>query len=152
MKITLTGTGTLKGTGTLRGTGWHSYLVEKVVELGDRFDPETVTHLVSTYGTGYPRILAYVEDDPYLAQPLVPGLPYLKAEVRHAVRHEMALSLEDVLGRRTHVMDQVRDNGLGVAREVAAHIGAELGWSETDQVEQVKRYRGVVEQARRWRS
>jgi glycerol-3-phosphate dehydrogenase len=136
---------------TLRGTGWHSYLVERVVELGDRFDPETVAHLVSTYGTGYPQVLAYVEDDPYLAQPLVPGLPYLKAEVRHAVRHEMAISLEDVLARRTHVTDQVRDNGLGVATEVAALMGADLGWSEAEQTEQVRDYRGAVEQARRWR-
>ena len=34
-------------------------------------------------------------------EPLVPGLPYLRAEAIHAVRAEMATTLDDVLSRRT---------------------------------------------------
>jgi glycerol-3-phosphate dehydrogenase len=130
---------------------WYTYLAEKVGELGDRFSPETVTHLISTYGTGYSEVLALAEGDARLTEPLIPSLPYLKAEVIHAVRHEMALTLEDVLGRRTHVLDQVRDNGLEVAPQVAALMGAELGWSEEEHARQVEDYQGAVEKARRWR-
>jgi glycerol-3-phosphate dehydrogenase len=121
---------------------WYTYLVSQVVELGERLDPETVTHLVSTYGTRYGR----------LAEPLLPGLPYRKAEVTHAVRHEMAVSLEDVLARRTHILDQDMDQGLGMAAEVAALMGSELGWSEQEQDQQLETYRQVVMQTRRWRS
>jgi glycerol-3-phosphate dehydrogenase len=131
---------------------WYTYLADKVVELSGRLSPETVTHLISTYGTGYAEVLTHAESDQHLTDPLVPDLPYLKAEVIHAVRHEMALTLEDVLNRRAHVLDQVRDNGLDVAPEVAALMGAELGWSEQEQAEQVAHYQQIVEKARRWRS
>jgi glycerol-3-phosphate dehydrogenase len=123
-----------------------------VAELGDRLRPETIGHLISTYGTTYSQVLAPAEDDAHLAEPLVPGLPNLKAEVVHAVRHEMALTLEDVLGRRTHILDQVRDNGQGVAPEVAVLMGAELGWSEQESARQVTQYQQAVEKTRRWRN
>jgi glycerol-3-phosphate dehydrogenase len=130
---------------------WYTYQAEKVVELSDRLSPETVTHLISTYGTAYAQVLAHAGGDERLTAPLVPGLPYLKAEVAHAVRHEMALTLEDTLTRRTHVLDQVWDNGLDVAPEVAALMGAELGWSEEERARQIEGYRRKVEQTRRWR-
>ena len=131
---------------------WYTYQVDKVLELGDRYGTETVTHLISTYGTGHAQVLALTEDDVRLAELLVPGLPYLKAEVVHAVRHEMALALEDVLGRRTHILDQMRDNGLEVAPEVAELMGAELGWADAERARQVAHYQGVVEQTRHWRT
>lgn len=131
---------------------WHAYLADVVVNLGDQLGPETVAHLVSTYGTRFPEVLACAKGDECLVQPLLPGLPYLKAEVLYAICHEMAVCLEDVLARRTHLLDQDRDQGLGVAAEVAALMGAELGWSEQEQTRQVENYRQVVAQTRRWRN
>jgi len=129
---------------------WHSYLAGRVVEFGGRLAPETVVHLVSAYGTGYSQVLAQADEAEHLTEPVVPGLPYLKAEVLHAVRYEMALTLEDVLARRTHILDQDRQQGLNAAAEVAALMGAELDWSEEEQARQVAQYRQVVEQTRRW--
>jgi glycerol-3-phosphate dehydrogenase len=131
---------------------WHGYLARQVVELEERFSPETISHLVDAYGTGYADVLAHAEGDKRLYEPLIAGLPYLKVEVVHAVRHEMALTLEDALGRRTHILDQDRDQGLKIAAEVAALMGAELGWSDREQARQVDHYQQVVEQTRRWRS
>jgi glycerol-3-phosphate dehydrogenase len=131
---------------------WHLYLAERVLALSDRFAPDTVIQLVSAYGARYPDALAPIGEDECLAQPLLPGLPYLKAEVLHAVRREMAITLEDVLNRRTHVLDQDWDQGLTVADEVAALMGAELGWPAAERARQVEDYRRVVEQTRRWRS
>ena len=50
----------------------------------------------------------------------MPGLPYLRAEAVHAVRHEMATTLDDVLARRTraHLFD--RAASLAAAPAVAA--------------------------------
>ena len=131
---------------------WYTYLASRVVELGGHLSPETIIHLISTYGTGYADVLAHAEEDERLAEPLLPNLPYLKAEVVHAARCEMAITLEDVLARRTHVLDQERDQGLGVAAEVAVLMGAELDWSDQEQARQVEHYRQVVTQTRRWRS
>jgi glycerol-3-phosphate dehydrogenase len=63
-----------------------------------------------------------------LAQPIVPGLPDLLAEVVLAARSEQARSIGDVLLRRTRL-------GLLAARElpverVADVLARELGWSE----------------------
>ncbi len=130
---------------------WYSYVARRVVELSERLSPETITHLVSAYGTGYIDVLAQAESSDHLAGPLIAGLPYLRAEALHAVRHEMAVTLEDVLSRRTHVLDQTRDQGLEVAAEVAALMATDLGWSDQEQVRQVDLYRQVVAQTRRWR-
>ncbi len=129
---------------------WYSYLVRRVVELSSYLSPETITHLVSTYGTGYTEVLAQAENSDHLAQPLVTGLPYLKATVVHAVQHEMAVTLEDVLSRRTHILDQTRDQGLDVAAEVTALMATQLDWSDQEQARQVDLYRQVVMQTRRW--
>jgi glycerol-3-phosphate dehydrogenase len=129
---------------------WYSYVARRVVKLSDRLSPETIVHLVSAYGTGYTDVLAQVESGEHLAEPLIAGLPYLKAEVVHAVQHEMAVTLEDVLSRRTHILDQTRDQGLDVAAEVAALMATQLGWSDQEQARQVDLYRQVVAQTRRW--
>ena len=54
------------------------------------------------------EVEALVAADPSLGEPLVPGLPYLRAEAVYAVRHEMATTLDDVLLRRTraHLLDR----------------------------------------------
>lgn len=75
---------------------------------------------------------------------LVPDLPYLEAEVRWAVRHEMAVSLDDVLSRRLRVA--VRHAGAGgAAIERAADLMAEeLHWDGAARTRQVADYRRAV--------
>lgn len=76
--------------------------------------------------------------------PLVPGLPYLVGEVRWAVRHEMACTLDDLLSRRLRV--SVRDaaaGGAAIAR-AAAIMADELGWDGATTRAQVDAYRRAV--------
>ena len=88
--------------------------------------------------------------DPALARPLLDGLPYVWAEVPHAVGGEMALTLEDVLRRRLHVFYEARDGGLEIAAEVAARMAAlpGLGWDAAETGRQVEAYRAAVEATR----
>ena len=58
-------------------------------------------HLARRYGSLAAEILELADSDPDLAAPLVPGLPYRRAEAVYAVREEMATTLDDVLSRRT---------------------------------------------------
>ena len=62
---------------------------------------------------------ALIAVDPSLAEPLVEGLPYVRAEAVHAVRHEMATTLDDVLARRTRVDFHDRAVCLGRRAEIA---------------------------------
>ena len=68
-----------------------------------------------------------------LLRPLVPGRPFLEAEVAWAARHELALSLDDVLARRTRLAQELPDRGAAIAPRVAEILGAELGWDEARQ-------------------
>jgi glycerol-3-phosphate dehydrogenase len=108
----------------------------------------TSTHLADRYGSEARVLTALVEADPSLGEPLVPGLPYLRAEVIYAARHEMARSVDDVLSRRTRARLQARDASAAAAPDVAALLAAELGWSKTEAARQVAAYTALVEAER----
>jgi glycerol-3-phosphate dehydrogenase len=61
---------------------------------------------------------------------LVPALPYVRAEVVHAVRHEWAATLADVLVRRLPIAYETRDAGRAAARVAAPLVARELGWDD----------------------
>ncbi|MBW7935467.1 MAG: glycerol-3-phosphate dehydrogenase/oxidase, partial [Gemmatimonadaceae bacterium] len=86
--------------------------------------------LVYAYGSAWTRVWARVERDDALARRLVADLPYIEAEVVHAVEDEYACTLADVLVRRVHVAFETRDHGRGVAPRVAALMAPSLGWTD----------------------
>ncbi len=110
----------------------------------DTNEPSRHEHLAGRYGTEAALIDALVDDEPHLGEALVPGLPYLKAEAVHAVRHEMARTLDDVLTRRTRARLLARDDSAAAADDVARLVGHELGWDDAEQARQVKEYRAAV--------
>jgi glycerol-3-phosphate dehydrogenase len=71
-------------------------------------------------------------DDPALAEPLVEGEPYLRAEIVHAGTHEAALAVEDVLIRRTRIALETRDGAKSAAVDAAELLGRALGWSPAE--------------------
>ncbi len=77
-------------------------------------------------------MIAMTEADPELARPLVPGLPYLRAEAVYAARYEMARTLDDVLARRTRAAFLSCHDAAAAATAVARLIAPELGWSPAE--------------------
>ncbi|MDO8484377.1 MAG: glycerol-3-phosphate dehydrogenase/oxidase [Candidatus Limnocylindrales bacterium] len=101
--------------------------------------PTAPTQLVARHGTEAPAIVALgAELD--LLRPLVPGRVFLEAEVAWAARQESALSLDDVLARRTRLAPELPDRGASIAPRVATILGAELGWGEARQALEVQNY------------
>jgi len=98
-------------------------------------------HLDDRYGSLRGVVEGLLEEDPSLAAPLVPGLPYLRAEAVHAVRHEMARTLDDVLSRRTRARLLDRTATLAAAPDVARLLAAELGWDDAETARQVAAFR-----------
>ena len=93
------------------------------------------------YGAAADEVRALTAFDATLAEPLVPGLPYLRAEAVYAVRSEMATTLDDVLCRRTraHLFD--RRACLTAAPAVTELLAGELGWSDEEAARQLADYR-----------
>jgi glycerol-3-phosphate dehydrogenase len=123
------------------------------IPLGQAIDPEELPRvegvpeesyqaLAYRYGDAAHQVLALAAESnpahPELAQPIVPGLPDLLAEVVLAARNEQARSIGDVLLRRTRL-------GLLAARElpverVADVLARELGWSEDGRGQELRRF------------
>jgi glycerol-3-phosphate dehydrogenase len=111
-------------------------------------EPSLHEHLAGRYGTEAALVLELVETDPTLGEKLVPGLPYVRAEAVHAVRHEMARTLDDVLSRRTRARLLARDASAASAGDVAHLLAPELGWDDVEIERQVASYRALIEAER----
>ncbi|MCC6992816.1 MAG: FAD-dependent oxidoreductase, partial [Acidobacteria bacterium] len=89
--------------------------------------PETRERLARTYGSHWTEVAALIAAEPALAAPLSPACPVTGAEVLHAVRHECAASLGDVLLRRTGAGAAGHPGGPAVTA-AAQVVARELGW------------------------
>jgi glycerol-3-phosphate dehydrogenase len=98
---------------------------------GSGLDEPVFTALVGRHGDETPAVLALADGRPELLEPLVPGLPHLKAEALWAARHEMACTLDDVLSRRTRALLRRARSAADVAGDVGALVGTE--WSRTSE-------------------
>jgi glycerol-3-phosphate dehydrogenase len=99
---------------------------------------ESYAALAGRYGYAAREVLTLAAERGELAQPIVPGLPDLLAEVALAARREQARSIGDVLLRRTRL-------GLLAARElpverVADVLARELAWSPERTAREIERF------------
>jgi glycerol-3-phosphate dehydrogenase len=142
------------GAGIVHVTGGklttYRAMAAEIVDLVQRSLGVTVararTEVVELPGADRPtEILKLQGQDPALAKPLVPGLPYTGAHLVYAARKELARSLSDVLIRRTHLPFETRDHGASVSARAAELIGPVLGWGEAEKSARVREYREDVE-------
>jgi glycerol-3-phosphate dehydrogenase len=118
---------------------------ERGLELG--ISPESVDHLLRHYGTEAAGIFNLGGADRGLLRRLLEPHPAIEAEVIHAVRRELAQTVEDVLVRRFHLYYEDSDRGAPAARRVAELMGEELGWDAARIEEEAARYQSFASQA-----
>ncbi|MGD8703747.1 MAG: glycerol-3-phosphate dehydrogenase/oxidase, partial [Desulfosarcina sp.] len=82
---------------------------------------------LAAYGSDAVYLRNLIDADPEMGEKLHPKLPYLKAEVVWAVRSEMALTLDDVLARRTRSLILDTSASMAVASDTAQLMATELG-------------------------
>ena len=107
-------------------------------------DPVVLAHLVDRFGGEAPGVIALLREDPDLSRPLVPGLPYLRAEAVWSARHELVRHLDDVLSRRTRAVILARSATVAAAASVAELLAPELGWDEARTRSEVAEFRARV--------
>jgi glycerol-3-phosphate dehydrogenase len=106
---------------------------------------EVAEHLLGRHGSSIFDLLAAIEADPSLGRPLIDDSPYLRAEIAHAVTHEGALHLDDVLTRRTRISIETRDRGAAAAPLAAAIMAGPLDWDQTTVRREIEHYLARVE-------
>ena len=102
-------------------------------------DPAVAARLVARHGTQAPEVVALGRELGLLGR-LVDGEDHLEAEVTWAARHELALSIDDVLARRMRIVHELPDRAAAIAPRVAAILGAELGWDEARRAAEVESF------------
>jgi glycerol-3-phosphate dehydrogenase len=99
-----------------------SFMKQAVASARGLQERRIIEHLVHTYGSEYRRF----EKCDLL--PIHPDLPVIEAEVIHAVREEMAVTLLDVIQRRTE-LGAAGLPSMDTLQKCAELMARELGWS-----------------------
>jgi glycerol-3-phosphate dehydrogenase len=102
--------------------------------------PDSAAHLVDTYGTRHVRVLGAAKRDASLIAPVADLSPQLLVEAAHAAAHEMTVTLEDFMRRRSDLM--LFGPGLvdAAVSSVAGVLAGSLGWDNAEKRRQTEAY------------
>lgn len=118
--------------------------IERAQKKYPHLAPEIVANLVDFYGSRIDEVLATADERQgaqegereELLRRLSPQTNVIGAQVVHAVRHEMALHLEDVVFRRTG-LGTLGHPGVPAIAQAAELMRRELGWDETQHAREI---------------
>src|SRR6185436_3030908 len=111
----------------------------------DRNDPAfPVDYSRRVYGSDLAEVDAIAREDPGLALPLHPRLPYTGAQIVFGARREMARSVEDALARRTRALLLDARAASEIAPRAAALLARELERDAAWISEQVGAFRALA--------
>ena len=116
---------------------------------GDMPD-DVLAHLAASYGRGGEKILDFISGDPVMGTRIVSRLPYVYGEIPYAVQYEMNLTLSDFLIRRTHILYEAPDQGVGCAQRVSEILSEHLAWTADEKTRQIDAFYREVELTRRY--
>jgi glycerol-3-phosphate dehydrogenase len=120
-----------------------NYLTEESRRMSCHLSAEIVRLLISHYGSAYSGIVKYLGDCAASRDGATDDSLVIEAEVRYAIKEEMAEKLADVLFRRTTLgqAGNLTERSLGLA---AAVMARELGWSEETIAREMDEVRAVL--------
>lgn len=131
----------------LLGADGYRTTVRRAPAIGQKYgwDAARLEHLTHRYGSELPALLALVDADGSLGEPLAACDWYLKAEVAFACRYEGALHMEDILIQRVRLNSSTPDRGASAVDEVAAIAAPLLGWTPERAEHEKANYRARCE-------
>jgi glycerol-3-phosphate dehydrogenase len=129
----------------------HTYVLNELwpraAALG--LDRQQAEHLGSLYGSLAPAVLARAERSPHLLERVCPHQPTIVAQLERAVADEWAVSLGDVLLRRTP-LGLAACQALDCLDMVADHLARLRGWGRSERASQIEAYQREIEPMRRF--
>lgn len=111
---------------------------------------ETLETLVATYGRGYRRVVELASKVAGGTERLCPQSPEIVAQLHLAVHEELAVSLQDVLLRRTGI-GTGPCQGLDCAEAIGRRMAALGGWSPRRLQAELEAYHAHVARSQRFR-
>jgi glycerol-3-phosphate dehydrogenase len=102
--------------------------IETARAVGLELAPPIIRHLNAIYGDRSAAIVRLMAERTDWRMPIVPGRPNVGAEVIHAIRHEMAVTLADIVIRRSE-LGAMGHPGKDIVAACAQIAADELEWS-----------------------
>ncbi len=118
----------------------------------DGFPREHGERLVRAYGSESSAIIRLTQHEPNLGKPVTPHHPTLWGELVFAMRREMAITLTDLLVRRTHVFYETADHGMSAIEQVADVAAAEMQWDDDRRRAEIAAYGDAVNRIEAFRA
>lgn len=117
--------------------------------------PEQIRLLRGRHPCDWTEVLAMIAEQKSLGQPLPPlegpGSGHLAAEVVHAVRNYMCLTLADLVARRLWLALRCPQAAAETLSTAAGLMAGELGWDAAETARQVEAARRELETSTAWR-
>ncbi|NDE50461.1 MAG: glycerol-3-phosphate dehydrogenase [Actinobacteria bacterium] len=128
------------------GAEGYSVLINKIPKLAKQYglSEETIRHLLDRYGSLFDEVLAPAKEDTSLLEPLIEGLLYIKAEALYAITHEAALSIDDLLSRRTRIAFEASDSGLSITSYLGELLGKYVGLEKKEIAKSINEYEQII--------
>jgi len=99
----------------------------------------------SVYGSDAMQIRQMISVDASLGERIHPSFNYCKAELVWAVNNEMAMTVEDILARRSRMLFVDARAAIAAAEPVAKLMAEQLGKDEVWKEDQVRRFQEMAE-------
>lgn len=115
---------------------FKAFMKQAIATVPRAIHEEIMEHLVYTYGSEYTSLIQYIKKQPEWGARTDPSLPVTVAEVMHAIHSEMALTLADVIQRRTE-LGATGLPSITTLQKCAELMGRELSWSLERQQQEI---------------
>ena len=117
---------------------WKTLCREHAVSEG------TARHLTAKFGTASEKVLELTTENPELLQTILAGGRAVRAEVVYAIRHEMAVTIEDVLARRIGMQLYSWSDCIDAAPVVGSLMQKELKWNNGYTRDAIRNYQEEI--------
>lgn len=123
---------------------WDNWATVAIENLIIRYQlPEDVARHLLRYGKNYLKISEELDKQPGLIERISENSPSILAEIDYAIKHEKALTLTDIMFRRTQI--QLSEHqGLDCVETVTRRMGYILGWSANKEKEEIESYKQAL--------
>jgi glycerol-3-phosphate dehydrogenase len=137
--------------------GWpddddHSKIAKQILlRSKDEISTESALLLANTYGMCGLDIADIIAKDPSLGKVLVEGRHEVLAQVHYGVHKEFAVTIRDLLIRRTQIFFRNKEQGIACLSVVAENMALLLGWDSETKKKEIEAYKKEVKRSREWR-
>lgn len=116
---------------------FESFLDSEIEKKPYGLQPENVRSLIYNYGTAYPEVLRYIDHSGNDEDRISEEQAILRAQISYGIDYEMALTLSDIIFRRTELgtSGQPSEETLDFC---AVEMGQLMGWDEVRMQEEIQ--------------